>query len=154
MADFEDVLNMKPSEIEKPKPRPLGTYLGGIEKYELRTTQTKNGDRKIADFSVKLMAPVEVEDQEALSEQGDIADWYPLVHGIFYETPEGRYALKQFLGDVLAIDPGEGSSEKSLSEMIAESPGRRLNVTLKHEPYQSRQGTAEIATRIASVARV
>lgn len=154
MADFEDVLNMKPSEIEKPKPRPLGVYLGGVEKYELRTVATKNGDRKIASFSIKLMAPVEVEDMEALAEQGDIADWYPLTNDIFYETPEGRYGLKQFLSDVLVIDPGEGHNEKSLSEMIAESPGKRLNVTLKHEPYTSRQGTPEIGTRIASVARV
>ena len=153
-ADFTDVLSLKPGEIEKPKPRPIGTYLGAIQKYELRDVDTKNGTRKIIDFSIKLIAPQEVEDQEALAEQGDIADWYPLQKGIFYETPEGRYALKQFLVEQCDIDPGEGSSEKSLGEMIAEVPGRQLLVTLKHEPYTSRENTPEIRTAIASTAKV
>lgn len=152
-ADFNDVLNMKPSEIEKPKPRPLGTYLGAITRYELRDLDTKAGPRKIADFHVKLLMAQDVEDKEALAEQGNVSDWYPMVHGIFYETPEGRYALKQFLSETLDIDPGTGKSEKTISEMLADSPGRQLLTTLKHEPYMSKQGTPEIATRIGTVAK-
>lgn len=152
--NFEDVLSLKPSQIEKPKPRPLGSYLGGVQKYELRDVDTKNGPRKIIDFSVKLMMPRQVDDQEGLMLQGDISDWYPLIYGVFYETPEGKYNLKNFLADVLDITPGEGRDEKSLSEMIAESPGRQLTVTLRHEPYIDRNtGNPEIATRIASVAK-
>jgi hypothetical protein len=156
MADpnFEDVLSMKPSQIEKPKPRPIGTYLGGIQKYELRDVDTKNGTRKIIDFSVKLMAPRQVDDADALAQQGDISDWFPLTYGIFYEKPEGRYNLKNFLSEVCGIDPGEGRNEKSLSEMIAASPGSQVLATLRHEPYTDRNtGQPEIATRIASVAK-
>lgn len=152
-ANFDDVLSLKPSEIEKPKPRPIGTYLGVVQKYELRDVETKNGTRKIADFSIKLMMAKQVDDEAALAEQGDINDWYPVVNGVFYETPEGRYALKQFLAETLGIDPGTGKNEKSLSEMIAASPGSQLLVTLKHEPYMSKAGTPEISTRIAGVAR-
>lgn len=152
-ADFNDVLNMKPSEIEKPKPRPIGTYLGAVTKYELRDVDTKQGPRKIADFHVKLIMAQNVEDQEALAEQGNVGDWYPFVHGIFYETPEGRYNLKQFLTETLDISPGSGKNEKTISEMIAESNGKQLLVTLKHDPYLSKQGTPEIASRIGSVAK-
>ena len=154
MPDFNDVLSLKPSEIEKPKPRPLGTYLGAVQKYELREIDTKNGPRKICDFVVKLMMAQQVDDQEELAKQGDISDWFPITHGIFYETPEGRYNLKQFLSEVLAIDPGSGKNEKSISEMIAESPGAQLLVTLKHEPYMSKQNTPEIRTSIGGVAKV
>ena len=157
MADpnFEDVLNKKPSVIEKPKPRPLGTYLGGIEKFELREVNTKNGQRKLIEFSVKLMAPIQVDRQEDLMEQGDIGDWYPLQYSIFYETPEGQYNLKRFLSDTLGVDPGEGRNEKTIGQMVAESPGRQLAATLRHEPYQDRNtGEPEIATRIGSVAKV
>lgn len=153
MADFNDVLSLKPSEIEKPKPRPIGTYLGAVQKYELRDIDTKNGPRKICDFIIKLMAPVQVDDQAALADQGSISDWFGLQHGIFYETPEGRYNLKNFVTETLDISPGSGKSEKTLSEMIAESLGKQLLVTLKHEPYMSKQGTPEIGTRIASVAK-
>jgi hypothetical protein len=156
MADpnFEDVLSLKPSDIQKPKPRPIGSYLAGVQKYELRDVDTKNGPRKIIDFTVKLMMARQVDDQEALAEQGDVADWFPLVYGIFYETPEGRYNLKNFLSETLGIDPGEGKNEKSLSEMIASSPGAQLLVTLKHEPYVDKNsGKPEIATRIGGVAR-
>lgn len=153
MPDFSDVLSLKPSEIEKPKPRPIGTYLGAIQKYELRDVDTKNGPRKICEFAVKLMAATQVDDQQALQDQGSISDWFSLQHSIFYETPEGRYNLKQFLAETLDISPGSGKSEKTLSEMLAESPGRQLLATLRHEPYMSKQGTPEIGTRIASVAK-
>ena len=101
------------------------------------------------------MAEQQVDDQEELSKQGDISDWYPQVYGIFYETPEGRYNLKNFLSETLGIDPGSGKDEKSLSEMIAESMGSQLLVTLKHEPYTDRNtGQPEIATRVGGVAKV
>lgn len=154
MADFNDVLNLKPSDIEKPKPRPIGSYRGAISKYELRDVDTKQGPRKIIDFEIRLMMAVQVDDQAALAEQGDIAGWFPLIHGIFYETPEGRYNLKMFLTETLGIDAGTGKNEKTISEMVAESPGAQLLVTLKHEPYVSKQGTPEISTRIASTAKV
>jgi hypothetical protein len=153
-ADFNDVLSLKPGEIEKPKPRPLGTYIGAIQKYELRDVDTKNGPRKLIEFAVKLIGVQQVDDQEALTEQGDIADWYPLQYTIFYETPEGRYALKNYLTEVLGVDPGSGKNEKTLGEMIAETPGAQLLVTTKHEPYTSKAGTPEIRTGIASVAKV
>jgi hypothetical protein len=154
VADFNDVLNMKPSEIEKPKPRPIGTYLGAVQKYELKDITTRNGDRKVCSFTIKLMMAQQVDDQEELAKQGDVSDWFPLTHDIFYETPEGRYGLKQFLSEVLAIDPGSGKNEKTLSEMVASSPGAQLLVTLRHEPYMSKQNTPEIATRIGGVAKV
>lgn len=154
MADFNDVLSLKPGEIEKPKPRPLGTYIGAIQKYELRDVDTKAGPRKLIEWAVKLIGVKQVDDQEALAEQGDLTDWYPLQYTIFYETPEGRYALKNYLTEVLGIDPGSGKNEKSIGEMIAESPGAQMLVTTKHTPYTSKAGTAEIKTDIASVARV
>lgn len=155
MADpnFDDVLSLKPSEVEKPKPRPTGTYLGAIQKYELRDVDTKQGPRKVIDFSVKALMAKQVDDEEALKEQGDITDWYPFQYSVFYETPEGRYNLKNFLAETLSVDPGEGKNEKSLGEMVAASPGSQLIFALKHEPYMSKAGTPEIATRIASVAK-
>ncbi len=155
MADpnFDDVLSLKPSEVEKPKPRPIGTYLGAVQKYELRDVETKAGTKKVLDFSIKALMAKQVDDEDALKEQGDVTDWYPFQYSVFYETPEGRYNLKQFVAETLGVDPGEGKNEKSLGEMVAATPGSQLLFTLKHEHYMSKAGTPEIATRIASVAK-
>lgn len=152
MADFTSILSKKATEIEKPKPRPIGTYLAnlvGLPKQ--RTVNTKDGERSILAFSAKLIAPQADVDAEQLANHGDVAIWPQFSRDIWIDTPEGEWELRKFLTDVLGITPGD----KSLGEMAAESAGKQLLVTLKHEPFVNRNtGEAEIATRIGAVAAV
>lgn len=147
--NFNEVLSKKYEEVEKPKPRPLGSYLAAIQGVpEQREISSKNGDMIALAFKCKIMAAVQVDDQEALADQGDIMLWPPMSHDVFIHSPEGQWQLRQFLTETLGIE-GEG---KSLGEMVSESPGKQLLITLKHEPYTSKANTPEIATRIASTA--
>jgi hypothetical protein len=80
-----------------------------------------------------------------------IETWPSFAKDIWIDTPEGEFALRQFLTNTLAIEPGK----KSLGEMCAEAAGRQLLVTLKHRPYTDRNtNEAEIATDVGATAAV
>lgn len=151
MVDFTSILQKKVEDVEKPKPRPVGTYRGVIQgMFKQKTVKVQGEDRGILSFNVKLQMPHEDVDTEALSEAGDISTWPPMNHDIWVDTPEGEWALRQFLSETLQID-GEG---KSLGEMCAETPGLALNVNIGHRPFVNKAGQPEIASEIKSTAAV
>ena len=154
MVDFTDVLSKRVDEIEKPKPKPVGTYLGTISGLpKQRTVLPKDGGEgmPVLGFNIKLMAAQPDVDPDSLSEAPDISEWAGFQYDMFLHTEGGVYALKQFLLNTLGID----GDNKSLGEMVAEAPGKQLLVKLKHEPFvNSRTNEAEIATRIESTAHV
>lgn len=154
MADFTSILSKKAESVEKPKPKPTGTYLAVVSGMPKQKTPTVNGEeRAILSFSCKIMAPQSDVDQDDLNDPkvGDISSWMPFNKDIWVDTPEGEFALRKFLTDVLGIEAGD----KSLGEMAAESPGKQLLVTLKHRPFTDKNtNEAEIATDIGAVAAV
>lgn len=154
-ADFTDILSKKPSQIEKPRPKPTGTYISVIQGMPKQKTVTVQGEeRKILSFSCKVMAAASDVDQELLSESGDLSSWMPFNKDIWIDTPEGEYQLRQFLNNTLAIEAGEGKNEKSLGEQCTEAPGKQLLITLKHRPFMNKEQQPEIATEIGATAAV
>lgn len=157
--DFNSVLSMPASAVEKPKPRPPGTYQASVMGQPKQTKRTAQGEEKdIVSFLCKIVAPIQVDDQEALAGSGDISSWPPFNKDFWFSqppSPEEIYNFKRFLTDTLGVDPGEGAGEKSLGEMCSESSGKGLVVTLINVPYISKQTqTAEIATNIGATARL
>lgn len=154
MPDFTSILGKKAADVEKPKPKPTGVYLATISGMpKQKTIQAAGEDRAILSFSCKIMAPHEVDDMEALSDPkiGDVATWPPFQRDIWIDTPEGEFALRQFLTNTLGIQPGK----MTLGQMAAEAPGKQLLVTLKHRPYTDKNtNEAEIATEIGATAAV
>jgi hypothetical protein len=155
MVDFTDILGKKAAEVEKPRPKPTGTYLASIQGMpKQKKVMVQGEERAILSFSCKIMAPrgedVDL-DELADPKVGDISTWPTYNKDIWIDTPEGEYALGQFLENVLGIEP----AKKSLGEMAAESPGKQLLVTLKHRPYTDKNtNEAEIATEIGGTAKV
>jgi len=150
MVDFTDVLSQNISEVEKPKPKPVGTYLGviqGMPKQRAVTPKAGGDDMPVMAFTIKLIAPIQV-DAEKLADAPEISTWGTFQHDMFLHTEGGIYAFKQFLTQTLGID----GSDKTLAQAVAEAPGKQVAVTLKHEPYVNRSGEAEIGTRIESIA--
>lgn len=154
MPNFSDILGKKAAEVEKPRPKPTGTYLGSVQGLpKQKTVMVQGEERAILSFNVKLQAPQADVDMEVLNDPkvGDIATWPSFNRDIWIDTPEGEFALRQFLTNTLGIEPGK----KSLGEMCAESPGLQLLVTLKHRPYTDKNtNEAEIATEIGATAKV
>lgn len=158
MPNFESVLDKRVTDVEKPKPKPTGTYGAIITGTpEFRTMPNKQGgeDHKIVSFKIKAQYAGPDVDPDQLADVGsEVPSWPAFTHDIFYGTPEGEWALVQFLTNTLGIDPGEGKAAKSVREILAEAPGKQLTIELKHEPYVNRSGEADIATRIKSTAKI
>jgi hypothetical protein len=151
MSDFMSILNKPVEDVAKPKPRPVGTYLGAIQGMPAQKMVTVQGEEKpIISFSIKLVMAQGDVDSESLTEHGDVSSWPPYKKDFWVDTPEGEWALRQFLTNTLAIDAEGG---KTFGEMLAEAPGKQLNVGLKHRPFVNKQGEAEIATEIGSTAK-
>lgn len=154
MPDFNDVLNKKASDVSKPKAKPAGTYLASLVGVPAeKTAKTQDGDKTILSFKAKLMVPQEDVSQDALADHPTISDWPPMNYDLW--LTEDLWGLKRFLTDVLGIDPGPEDNSKSFKEMIGESAGRQLLVTLEHKPYTDKAtGQPDIAANITKTARV
>lgn len=147
MADFESVLDKKIEEVEKPKPKPVGTYLGVLQGLP---TEKKVGqdEMEVIGFRVKLMSAQEDVDQEDLSAQPPISEWPALRHDIFIHTEQGVWGLRQFLKNTLGFEDGAGT----IRQILAETPGRQLLVKVRQRPFINKQNEPEIATEIESTA--
>lgn len=149
MPDFTEILSKPAEEVQKPKPRPSGTYQGAIAGMpEQRTVNTKDGEKAVIAFKVKMVGARDDVDQDALSEQDDISSWPPMSHDIWVDNEQGVYNLTKFLSEVLGID----KSGKTLGQMCAEAPGKQALFTVAHEPYTSKDGQPEIGVRIRGTA--
>lgn len=148
MADFTSVLDRNFDEIEKPKPIPTGTYYGqlvGVPKER----QVGPEKKPVIDFNIKLTNAKVLDDPSALDTY-DLPGARPVQKSFFVDTDEGVFALKQFLSSTLGIT-GQG---RKMKELMAESVGKQLLVTVGHDVYQNQSGEMEIASRAKAVAPV
>lgn len=153
MANFSELLNKPAEAVEKPKPKPVGTYQAVIQGPAVdKTVKVQGEDRGLLEFKLKMMAAFEGVDADQLAEVGEVSSWPPLTYSIWYDTPEGEFQLRQFLEVTLAID---SSGSKTFGELLAQVPGKQLLATLKHRPFVDKNtGQPEIATDIGSVAKI
>lgn len=149
MANFTDILNKPAESIEKPKPRPPGTYLclvNGPHK------QREINDKPVVDIVYKTAQAQADVDQAQLAESGGVGN--SVTQTFFLVNNDGNensWPLKNFLENHLGIE----SSGKSLAQMLAEAPGKQVLVTLKHEIYTDKaSGETAIAMRVAGTAKV
>lgn len=148
--NFTSALDRPIADIEKPKPFPIGTYIGitqGLPK--LREVGKGDEKFKVVDFMLKLTAPYKDVDPDTLAAYGDLSSARPLQKSIFYGTPEGEYELQQFLTVHLGMEAGTMTGR----EMLANSMGKQCLVSVKHEPYE-KNGQMEIGSRVAATAKL
>lgn len=154
MPNFMDALQKPVDQIEKPKPKPAGTYLSmiqGLPKVKKITAQGE--EREILSFVTKPLMAHAVEDQEALADAGEITGWPPQSID-FWDDETGINNAKMFCINGLGIDPGPDGKAKTLGQMIAESTGKQVLTTYENYPYQDKNGETQIGTRIKSWAKV
>lgn len=144
MPNFTDVLSKPMSDIEKPKPYPVGTYLAMVQGQPEVKEIGNDTKYEVIDFTMTIMQPQADVDTEALA-AANYRQGRRMRHRMF-ATEENLWRIKQFLGDHLGIDVGGGT----LRQAMAEAPGRQCLVTLRHRPSQD--GT-QIYDEIASTAK-
>src|SRR5882762_7394204 len=149
MANFTDILNKPAESIEKPKPRPPGTYLSIVNGPH---KQKEVNDKPVISVSFKTMQAQEDVDQTLLAEAGGVGN--TVTQDFFLTTNDGNdnsWGLLQFLENHLGIE----KAGKSLAQMLAEAPGKQVLVNLKHEIYMDKKtGEPGMAVRVAGTAKV
>lgn len=150
--DFTDILSKPFGEVEKPKPKPLGTYLAsavGIPQQITRTT--KDGvEMKIISFNLKRTSVVQLNNQMEMDQLANMEEWPMLSWDFFVHTEGGFFAFQEALKNIFDLVP----DGRSFGEVLVETAGKQVLTTTKHEPYTDRNGQPGIADRIDQVAHV
>jgi hypothetical protein len=147
MASFEEILGKKSSEVRMPQAYPVGTYHCLIEGPP-EPGQSSQKQALLVRYKFKILAPMKDVDAAAAAEQQVIGKTF--TDDFYIENAEWR--LKEFLTDALGIEHGEGTpQEKTMKQMVAESPGQQVLVKLRHE--MSRDGK-RVFHRVDSYAHV
>lgn len=131
--NFTSILDKPAESLEAPKPVPVGNYLAiisGPEAYsKVGTNQTD-----LVKWPVKLIQPQADVDMVALNEALSLKDGtmkslgdVKMTYDAFL-TEASAFMVRDFLANVLAIDP----AGKSLRQMISEALGKQMIVTIKH----------------------
>ena len=127
--NFGALLDKPSSEVEKPKPLPQGSYtcvVQGLPKFD---KSTKKGTEYV-EFTLKVLAAGEDVDQDELKLMGGIQD--KTIRDTYYITENALWRLKEFL-----VNAGiEEDDDKSLRQMIEETPGCQIIVHIKHTASQ------------------
>ena len=134
--NFSDLLDRPSSDVERPKPVPQGTYhfaINGL--YKLDKTTKKQTE--YVEFNVNYLAAMDDVDEEALKESGGFSGKSTRL--TFYITEDALWRLKKFLTNDLGIEEGD----KSLRQMLDETPGQQFLGTVKHSA--SEDGTTTYA---------
>lgn len=147
MPNFEEILDKPVGEIEKPKPRPAGTYLAVVQGLPVRN-KIGTEEHDTVDFKLKLISAGTDVDQDALSEVPPINEWAPVTDRHWVNTEQAIYYFQEFLKNVLDF------SGIPIKQAIAESPGRQYYVKMKQRPYVNREGQPDIQFEVESRAHV
>jgi Protein of unknown function (DUF669). len=134
MANFEEILKKKSSEVNRPQAYPVGTYHCLVDgPFEPGKSSQKGTPYLRVRF--KILAPWKGVDPKEAAEQQIVGK---IITNDYYITDDSVYRLFDMCKDALGIEIGEEGTptEKPLEEVIAEAPGKQVLVTLKHELSQ------------------
>ena len=136
---FSSILDRAPSEIEKPKPLPTGSYVTllvgqpRIDKSTKKQTEYREFTHKI------LSAGEDVDEDDLKAYLGGKKLTDVLMKNTYYITEGAVWRLKEFL-EHCGIDLDEVDS---LAEGIEETPGKQVGIFINHEASQD--GTSVFA---------
>lgn len=124
--NFGALLDRAPTEVERPKPLPAGTYtcvVQGLPEYD----KSSKKQTEFVRFTLKPLAAEADVDTEALAELGGLGE--KTITVTFYITENSLFRLKNFLGH-LGFDTAD--PESSLREMCESATGRQVKAFIKH----------------------
>ena len=142
--NFSSILDQPASEIERPKPLPVGTYVCVVAGLPRHDKSTKK-QTPFVEFTLKPLQAQDDVDKEALEEMGGLSE--RTIRATFYITEDSKWRLKKFLEEDLQIEVGD----KTLSQMIDETPGRQCLAFLKHQASDDGQS---VYAQLASTAPI
>lgn len=127
MVTFGSILDKPSTSIERPKPLPQGNYvciLKGLPKEGKAKTGTE-----YYEFAPEIQQPLEDVSSTDIEVYGSVVG-KTIPRCTFYITEDSIWRLKKFLVDDLELE----EEEKSLRQLVSESPGKQLVCTVRHKP--------------------
>lgn len=144
MVDFTNLLEKKIDDVEAPVLLPQGTYLMTIAQY--KTGESAQKKTPYVEFELKVVSPVEVEDQESLAKVKNLQD--KTLKTQFYLSEDALFRLKDFLTKTGL--PVEG---RSFNEILSEIAGAQVVGIVSHRvnPNNTEQVFAEVRNFLSAM---
>lgn len=131
MATFSNILNKAPTETERPKPLPVGSYQCIVKGLPRMDKSTKKGT-DFAEFTLQFQSALDDVDEDSL---GEVLNGKNLteksIKATYYLTEDALWRFKQFLENC-GLDVT--NEEKTYAELINETPNCVVGIHLKHTP--------------------
>jgi len=143
-TNFANLLSKAATDIERPKPIPVGTYLGLVAG-NFETKEIGKNKTPALEFKIKLMMAQPDVSQDDLLAAGGLENKFMTAR--FFLTDDSMYRLKEFLVNALDI-PENG---RTIGQMLGDAPNKQVLVQVSHRPSDDGQ---QIYSEIKSYARV
>lgn len=143
--NFASVLDAPASELERPKPLPVGSYTGiiaGLPRFD----KSKKKQTPFVEFTIKLTSAMDDVDPAELEQMGGLVD--KTMKHTLYDTPDAGYRIKEFLLNDLGLELDDSDS---LRPLLDQTPNMPIGIAVIHEPSQDGQS---VFARIGSTFRV
>ncbi len=133
--DFASILDRAPTEVERPKPLPQGSYITVIVG-QPRYDKSSKKQTEFVEFTHKFISAEEDVDAATLAEVlGDKPLGDVTMKNTFYLTEGAAWRLDEF-HENCGMDLAEEMSRRERNE---ETPGKTIGVFLNHEASQDGQ---------------
>jgi hypothetical protein len=137
--DFEKILSKPMSEVERPKPVPVGTYLVGVIGLpEYGESERKKTPR--ARYTLEILEPQQDVDPVAVEERGGVVG-STIRHDVWL-TDNNMWRAREFVENC-----GISIGQMGIGEALESVNGAQLLVLIRHEPAQD--GSDQLYARIA-----
>jgi len=130
-VNFGAILDRPSTEIERPKPLPVGTYVCVVKGLPRQDKSARKGT-EFVEFTLQPLGIYENENGETDVDPDELAAMGGFekrtIRATYYLTEDAIWRLKSFLDD-LGIEEGD----KSLRQRISESPGHQVLAVIAHQ---------------------
>ncbi len=141
---FADILDSAPSDNDRPKPLPQGSYVclvKGLPKYD---KSAKKGTPYV-EFTLKPLSAGEDVDAEDLAAMGGFEN--KTIRATYYITEESVFRLNDFLAHCGLESDGEATRR----QLIDQTPGCQVIAFIKHEASEDGQSVYAKLAKTAPV---
>lgn len=122
--NFTSILDEQPTEVNRPKPLPEGTYLCVVQQSEEGKSSKKG--TPFVKFPLRPVSPLDDVDPTALDEMGGLEG--KVLNATYYTTPDAIYRLDEF-HEHCGIDLSEPASRRARNAEVVNS---QVLAVIKH----------------------
>lgn len=147
MVDFAAMLKTPVAEIKAPPTLPVGTYQVKVGTYKTLTKTIQGEEKGIFSFNFSILNAMEDVDPEAIEIFGgtDALKKYKLKHDIFVGDNDNLSNIAKFATEICRV---EQTDEMSFEELLAETNGTTVIISVQHKARTKGEGFMAIIDKV------